>query len=111
MNIRKISLILAAVLSIFLCSCKDFNDSGDLCSNPAEEVEVLKDSTGTVNGYKTASLEPESSGEYYANISTKKFHLETCRYSKSKKSGNIITSSSREGLIKKGYSPCKICKP
>lgn len=111
MKFCKISVLLTLILSLLLCGCKSIEDKDSLCSNPAEETIVLKDTAGTVNGYKTISPQPESSGKYYCNISTKKFHLETCRYSKSKKSGNIIISENRADLIDKGYSPCKICKP
>lgn len=46
---------------------------------------------------------------YYLNVSTGKFHLETCRYADSQ---NIEqTNLTAEQLIADGYSPCQVCHP
>lgn len=49
---------------------------------------------------------------YVINTNTKKFHLPTCSSVKRMSEKNTkYWKSSRESLLKKGYSPCKICCP
>lgn len=50
--------------------------------------------------------------DYVANKNTKKFHETTCRYVDDiKKSNRWDFHGDRKTLIKKGYDPCKVCKP
>lgn len=59
---------------------------------------------------ETPSVPPETGDTiYYLNVSTGKFHRETCRYA----TGNNIeqTNLTPEQLIAYGYSPCQICHP
>ena len=49
---------------------------------------------------------------YVLNTNTKKFHIHTCRSVKQMKDKNKKDfCGSREEVIAKGYSPCKICNP
>lgn len=49
---------------------------------------------------------------YVLNTSTKKFHYEGCRAEKLIKDKNReLFKGTREETIRKGYSPCGICKP
>ena len=49
---------------------------------------------------------------YVLNTNTKKFHIPTCRSVKQMKDKNKKDfCGSREEVIAKGYSPCKICNP
>lgn len=49
---------------------------------------------------------------YVINEDTGKFHLSTCRFVKQMNEENkVISSKSRDTLIKEGYEACKVCKP
>lgn len=49
---------------------------------------------------------------YVINEDTGKFHLSTCRFVKQMNEENkVISSKSRDILIKEGYEACKVCKP
>ena len=48
-------------------------------------------------------------GSYVINTSTKKIHLESCRYAKGDNVKKV--KESKEELISQGYTPCKTCNP
>lgn len=49
---------------------------------------------------------------YVINEDTGKFHLSSCRFVKQMNEENkVISSKSRDTLIKEGYDACKVCKP
>lgn len=49
---------------------------------------------------------------YVINEDTGKFHLSSCRFVKQMNEENkVISSKSRDTLIKEGYEACKVCKP
>jgi len=48
---------------------------------------------------------------YVGNMKSKKYHRQTCRYIKQMSCINIIYLNSSEEAIKKGYMPCKVCRP
>ena len=77
-------------------------------------------SVGTNSTQKTTEnkpTEPAAKSEpvgqaYVLNTNTKKFHIPTCRSVKQMKDKNKKDfCGSREEVIAKGYSPCKICNP
>ncbi len=97
------------LLDVILCM------SGCKNTEINENTIVMPDSTTaeTVNGYK---LERPITSKavtvtYVVNKSTKKFHLESCRYAKNSNTNSLTKSTDRSTLINEGYSPCKICKP
>jgi len=45
--------------------------------------------------------------KYLASPKSKKFHIPSCRYAK----GEVEELYSFHEVVKKGYSPCKVCKP
>ncbi|MDY6324881.1 MAG: DNA/RNA non-specific endonuclease [Catonella sp.] len=50
--------------------------------------------------------------EYVVTLTTKKFHLPTCRYVKNIKPANKKEGTyNRNDLINEGYVPCKVCNP
>lgn len=50
--------------------------------------------------------------EYWVNTNTGKFHYPSCSHAKKISANNLwICSCSRDDLIAKGYSPCKVCTP
>lgn len=72
----------------------------------------------TIGSYSSAITSSESSnptvsssGPYYANLNSKKFHKPECASAKKLKSENLYICESREQLIADGYSPCARCKP
>ena len=60
-----------------------------------------------------SAMNGESVGQTYVlNTNTKKFHIPTCRSVKQMKDKNKEDfCGSRDEVIAKGYSPCKICNP
>lgn len=50
-----------------------------------------------------------SGGSYVGSVNSNKFHIPSCGQASKIKSGNLITFSSRDDAISRGYSPCKFC--
>lgn len=48
---------------------------------------------------------------YLGNKNSKKFHLSTCSGAMDINKYNLVSFSSREEALSKGYSPCKACNP
>ena len=60
----------------------------------------------------TAKNTSKNKVSYVINEDTGKFHLSTCRFVKQMNEENkVISSKSRDILIKEGYEACKVCKP
>lgn len=54
----------------------------------------------------------EKQSSFVANTNTHKFHYEWCSsVDKMKESNKWFFTGTRDELIEKGYSPCKICNP
>lgn len=102
-------IFLVIILNVILCMCG--------CKNTKinENTIVMPDSTTaeTVNGYKYEKPITSKSitVTYVVNKTTKKFHLESCRYAKGSNTSSLAKVTDRNVLINDGYSPCKICKP
>lgn len=123
---RILALVMAAVVALFLCGC---DDSFYTITYP-EPVIVHPDAetAHTINGYRekvpsvnTSSEESSSSDTssessdgqyviYHGNKSTKKFHLQTCRYAKSMDKEKLIVFDSYSSALDMGYYPCKVCQ-
>ncbi len=111
---RIIALLLCCLLPLCFVGCSEKQEEPESTT----PIVIIPDYTtkSTVNGYKQFSKkenkeEEKVSNEYYANKSSKKFHLDTCTYAKSIKSENLYTTNSRDELISSGYQPCKKCNP
>lgn len=77
-------------------------------TTPTPEAEPTASPTPTVEPTAT----PEKKYTYIYNKNTKKFHEETCSSAddiKPKNRGEC--TGTRDEMIKKGYDPCKRCKP
>lgn len=48
---------------------------------------------------------------YVGNSNSRKFHYANCTTLKKMNPNNRVTFNSRDEAIKKGYVPCKRCKP
>lgn len=61
----------------------------------------------------TSTADPEPEGtDYIGNINTKKFHYSWCNSVKQMKESNkYYYTGTRDGMISKGYVPCKNCNP
>lgn len=72
--------------------------------SPKTEEDTQKETTENIeNDYKT---------EYLLNTNTKKFHHPSCKSGQKIKDTNRADyNGSRDEIIAKGYSPCKICNP
>jgi flagellar biosynthesis protein FlhF len=51
------------------------------------------------------------SAAYVANINSDIFHLHDCKWTKRIKPDNIITFDGIEDALKKGFNPCRYCRP
>lgn len=72
--------------------------------SPKTEEDTQKETAENIeNDYKT---------EYLLNTNTKKFHHPSCKSGQKIKDTNRADyNGSRDEIIAKGYSPCKICNP
>lgn len=111
-----IPFILVFIIISSLCSC----DNRDTFSkeNSVEIVVYPDEETAyTINGYKDTSnvsseeiaSENEYTGKYFGNTSTKKYHLETCRYAKSMDEKKLKLFDDTLDAQIEGYTPCLIC--
>lgn len=48
---------------------------------------------------------------YVGSITSKRYHLTSCGYIKRIESKNRIIFKSKQETEKRGYIPCKVCKP
>ena len=81
-------------------------------SYPKKRVVVVKSKKGKTIKKAIAELKEEirsNSKTYFYTINGKSFHLAGCIGLSRTKKENIKTSTSRDGLIGKGYKTCKIC--
>lgn len=114
---KRICLCLVTIVFIFsFCGCY----KTDTETTSGDQLIVMPDSqtAATVNGYKTAvssltesAQTDNSSYSYYANTSSKKFHLSSCSYAKQIKEENLKVTNSRDELVNSGFSLCKKCNP
>ena len=117
---RIIAIMLLMILVASFCGCTQKAQPETEDNSP---IVIIPDyaTKATVNGYKQFTSnetkenkpaeENKISNEYYANKSTKKFHLNSCSYAENIKSENLYISKSRDELIGNGYEPCKKCNP
>lgn len=83
------------------------------------DTSVPRPSSDGVNQYPedVAEIDPpeataEESSTYILNTNTKVFHRQNCSSAKRiKDSRRSSATGTRDEIIKKGYSPCGICKP
>ena len=123
------SLFLIIAMSLLLISCSAEKPTGKaidiskvseqtiavLTKQEKTKVSATKASSTKKDVISTPKTEPEEDPvemTYVLNTNTKKFHYEECKavssiFDKNRKS----YTGTREGAIKKGYVPCKICDP
>ena len=59
-----------------------------------------------------AAPPPEKSKAIYVGSkNSNKYHNPNCVWAKKILARNVVTFSSKEDAVKKGYVPCKVCKP
>lgn len=59
----------------------------------------------------TASMTTVFAAGYVGNSNSKKFHHPTCSAAAKIRPANKVALNSREDAVRRGYVPCKICKP
>lgn len=82
-------------------------------------VPVVPQISNDTNQITKSSPQPEvienvtpASGEYVANMNTKKFHYSWCdSVTKMKEKNKLFYNGPRDDLINQGYVPCKRCNP
>lgn len=85
-----------------------WNASPDTTWTPGEPKGSSSEKTAG-NIEKSTS---KTKASYVINEDTGKFHLSSCRFVKQMNEENkVISSKSRDTLIKEGYEACKVCKP
>lgn len=105
------------------------DDASSYVSNDADNelytTSVVEDNpTSTESSYQESSSDDShtqdssdnydgsgSGGSYVGSVNSNKFHYPSCGQAGKIKSGNLVTFSSREDAISRGYSPCKFCNP
>ena len=116
---RIISVLLCVLLIFSVCGC------GGNTEEPKPEKDtptvILPNETAkqTLGGYRNENTAQDNLSEdnknttsqYYATKSTKKFHLSSCTYAAKIKSENLLKSNNRNELLNSGYEPCKNCNP
>ena len=85
------------------------HSSDSLDSDSSSDSSHTQDSSSANVG--SGSSSSGSGGTYVGSVNSNKFHYPSCRYAGKIKPGNLITFSSREDAISRGYSPCKVCSP
>lgn len=48
---------------------------------------------------------------YVGNMTSRKYHYETCRAAKKINAGNRTSFETRDEAVSAGYRPCGICRP
>ena len=95
-------------------------DKGDgICFNvfaynvqPGIKIDYATGKSWLDSDTSTSSTTDENETEYVLNTNSKKIHRPTCSSVKDISSNNKATSGeSKQTLINKGYSPCKMCNP
>lgn len=93
----------------------DDNVKTELIEEETSSVSTSsQDSSGDDSQSTDSSSSHESSGSggsYVGSVNSNKFHYPSCGQAGKIKSGNLITFSSREDAISRGYSPCSFCSP
>ena len=112
---RKLLLAITIILALLICGCAGANAGNH---EEADDVSVIVDDDGTVNGYRINSYTDNNTNSpasanytYYANKNSKTFHKKDCTYATRIKNENLYLTSDRQELINSGYHACKFCKP
>lgn len=58
-----------------------------------------------------SAVPPATRAAYVANINSDIFHLHDCKWTKRIKPGNMIAFDGVEDALKKGFNPCRYCRP
>ena len=80
-----------------------YDDSSDSVSSSSSSSDY-SDTQEDSNSY-------ESGGSYVGSVNSDKFHYPSCGQAQKIKSGNLVTFSSRDEALSRGYSPCSFCSP
>ena len=114
---RFLSIMLCILVITTFCSCTQTQTVKE--ENSPTVIIPDYETKATLNGYKQSSAneqnpqtqENEMGTLFYANKSTKKFHLSSCSYADKIKSENLVKTDNRSELISNGYEACKKCNP
>lgn len=87
--------------------------NGDiLCKSDGKNISVTVETVRHIPQDDTQAEEQNKEVAYVANMNTKKFHDSRCRYVETIKEKNKWEyDGTREELIERGYTPCKVCNP
>lgn len=95
-------------------------NAGKTTSKTSSKKTTAKSTTDKASSKTSSKKTTESTAKntsknkvsYVINEDTGKFHLSSCRFVKQMNEENkVISSKSRDTLIKEGYEACKVCKP
>ena len=116
---KRIILVLLCILLIFsFCGCGGNTEQAD--TEKDTPTIILPDETTkqTLGGYKEndkkeklADTKENETKQFYANKSSKKFHLSSCGHAQNIKNLNLYITTDRTELITEGYNPCLKCNP
>jgi methylphosphotriester-DNA--protein-cysteine methyltransferase len=78
---------------------------------PAKARPVARRKNRTSENHQVIAPPPEQAAAYVANINSDIFHLHDCKWTKRIKPGNMIEFNGIEDALKKGFNPCRYCRP
>ena len=99
-RIAVILLILAVFIALPSCKKKVWRNEYH------KEIELENDTLCT-----TAELRQPTSYVYVLNMSTKKYHLQTCKYAINMKEENRLETDDTYYIYSLEYKPCGVCNP
>ncbi|MBR5817436.1 MAG: hypothetical protein IKY62_02205 [Clostridia bacterium] len=122
---KLLCLVLSFVILFSLCGCNPSKPDNTSSAQNNDQIVIKQPTDNSVNGYRVSDSKNESNLDftdtqskaedtvilYYANTSTKKFHLKSCGSASTISNQNLYICEDRQELIDGGYSPCNRCKP
>jgi flagellar biosynthesis protein FlhF len=78
---------------------------------PAATLLDRRRQTTAVEPKRVAEAPAVSAAAYVANINSDIFHLHDCKWTKRIKPGNMIEFNGIDDALKKGFNPCRYCRP
>ncbi|MCP3954403.1 MAG: hypothetical protein GY697_19635 [Desulfobacterales bacterium] len=80
-------------------------------TRPLSAAPVARHRGRTPEIHRAVAAPSEQDAAYVANINSDIFHLHDCKWTKRIKPGNMIGFNGVEDALKKGFNPCRYCRP
>ena len=116
-HFKALSIFLILSFIVIFSSCADDTGITIYSAETSQKAESTFETTSTPEETDTKeetaeNIENDYKTEYLLNTNTKKFHHPSCKSGQKIKDTNRADyNGTRDEIIAKGYSPCKICNP